>query len=130
MSKHVCLTPALVALRGNVSAYDEDGHKAKLRFREYTASGTKIFGIGQPKRNLVTHPYSADEKAAKSAFKTAAKTRVQIASNDAAWNAWYSAFKAAKTAGTTKCVTLNGFMQANIIKGNIAEGTLMPNIPA
>ena len=34
MSKSVCLTPALAALRGNFTAYDNDGHKAALRFRQ------------------------------------------------------------------------------------------------
>ena len=126
MSKQVCLTPALAALRGNFTAYDNDGHKAALRFRQ-SATGKLSFGVGQPKRNLVTKPYSEDEKSVHQSMKDASMKRKTINLSVSLSDAWLSAFKNAQKAGTTTCKTPQGFIQSCLIKGFVTED-LMPNL--
>ena len=124
--KQVCLTPVLIALRGNYSAYDHDGHKAAFRFRE-TATGKRVFGVGQPKRNITLKPYSEDEKAIQQAMKDASAKRKQINLSVPLSDAWLTAFRTAQKAGTTKCQTPQGFIQSCLIKG-LATEDLMPNL--
>ena len=121
MAKKICISPVFMALQGNFNATDEHGHKETLRFRE-TAWGTKSFGLGEnPKRNYETNPLSLDEKAARSAFKSAAEKCSTILANSSLRATWAAAFKEAKAAGTTKCNTLNGFIIHKGIKGLISE---------
>ena len=124
--KQVCLNPALLALRGNCSAYDHDGHKGIFRFRQ-SATGKLTFGVGQPKRNTVLKPYTEDEKAVQTAFKDAAAKRKQINLSVSLSDKWLVAYKNAQATGTTHCLTPQGFITSCLIKGMVTED-LMPNL--
>lgn len=78
-------------------------------------------------RNLVTHPYSEDEKNQHQLFKDVAKKRKTINLSVSLSDAWLTAFQTARTNGTTACETPQGFITSCLIKGLHTED-LMPNL--
>ena len=119
--KNICLNPVFTALQGNYNSTDEHGHKGTFRFRE-TSWGKKYFGIGpNPKRNTVTHPYSAEERQQHDAFKSASQLRSLIVKNAALRKTWETRFKKDVSTGATKCNTLTGYLQQQAMRGMIQE---------